>query len=154
MVSEEKIFEIVDGRRTDDGRTPDHGHPISSPCEPNGSGELKNDIFLGFAQNIDCGYMLELPRRGTEYPQSIFWSKNKKICILLHTPVVLLISWRCFPDEELLKSRSIKGEVAIIQTFFFISFNTLYVKKSKIYRVPSKIKKCCLRKFTDINKIL
>ena len=36
----EKIFEIVDGR-TDDGRTPDHGHPISSPCEPNGSGELK-----------------------------------------------------------------------------------------------------------------
>ena len=24
----------------DDGRT-DHGHPISSPCEPNGSGELK-----------------------------------------------------------------------------------------------------------------
>ena len=20
---------------------PDHGHPISSPCEPNGSGELK-----------------------------------------------------------------------------------------------------------------
>ena len=31
----EKIFEIVDGR------TPDHGHPISSPCEPNDSGELK-----------------------------------------------------------------------------------------------------------------
>ena len=25
-----------------DGRMPDHGHPISSPCEPNGSGELKN----------------------------------------------------------------------------------------------------------------
>ena len=24
----------------DDGRTPDHGHPISSPCEPYGSGEL------------------------------------------------------------------------------------------------------------------
>ena len=35
-VSEKKIFEIVndDGRRTTDGRTPDHGHPISSPCEP------------------------------------------------------------------------------------------------------------------------
>ena len=30
----------TDGRTTDDGRTPDHGHPISSPCEPNGSGEL------------------------------------------------------------------------------------------------------------------
>ena len=29
-----------DDGRMDDGRTPDHGHPISSPCEPNGSGEL------------------------------------------------------------------------------------------------------------------
>ena len=36
-----------DGRRTDDGRTPDHGHPISSPCEPNGSGELKTQGELG-----------------------------------------------------------------------------------------------------------
>ena len=34
---------VDDGRRTTDGRTPDHGHPISSPCEPDGSGELKND---------------------------------------------------------------------------------------------------------------
>ena len=31
------------------------------------------DNFLIFAQNIDCGYMLESPRRGgsNEYPQSI-----------------------------------------------------------------------------------
>ena len=38
------------------------------------------DIFLIFAQNIDCGYTLELPQRGgsNEYPQSVFWSKNKK----------------------------------------------------------------------------
>ena len=38
------------------------------------------DIFLIFAQNIDCGYMLEPPRRGgsNEYPQSMFWSKKKK----------------------------------------------------------------------------
>ena len=38
------------------------------------------DIFLIFAQNIDCGYMLEPPHRGgsNEYPQSMFWSKNKK----------------------------------------------------------------------------
>ena len=43
--------------------------------------QLKNvDIFLIFAQNIDCGYSLEPPRRGgsIEYPQSMFWSKNKK----------------------------------------------------------------------------
>ena len=38
------------------------------------------DIFLIFAQNKDCGYTLEPPRRGgsNEYPQSMFWSKNKK----------------------------------------------------------------------------
>ena len=38
------------------------------------------DIFLIFAKNRDCGYMLEPPRRGgsNEYPQSMFWSKNKK----------------------------------------------------------------------------
>ena len=38
------------------------------------------DIFLIFAQNIDCGYTLEPPRRGgsNEYPQSMFRSKNKK----------------------------------------------------------------------------
>ena len=38
------------------------------------------DIFLIFAQNIDCGYTLEPPRRGSsnEYPQSMFCIKNKK----------------------------------------------------------------------------
>ena len=37
-------------------------------------------FFFIFAQNIDCGYTLEPPRRGgsNEYPQSMFWSKNKK----------------------------------------------------------------------------
>ena len=37
-------------------------------------------IFLIFAQNIDCGYTLEPPRRvgSNEYPQSMFWNKNKK----------------------------------------------------------------------------
>ena len=40
----------------------------------------KLDIFLIFAQNIECGYTLEPPHRGgsNEYPQSMFWSKNKK----------------------------------------------------------------------------
>ena len=34
-----------------DGRTPDHGHPISSPCEPNSSGELKiYDLDLKITQ--------------------------------------------------------------------------------------------------------
>ena len=34
----------MDDGRTMDGRKPDHGHPISSPCEPNGSGELTTTI--------------------------------------------------------------------------------------------------------------
>ena len=54
----------------------------------------KNDNFLSkffnhfliFAQNIDCGYMLEPPQRGgsNEYPQSMFLAKNKKI---MYSPV-------------------------------------------------------------------
>ena len=34
---------MVDDGRTD-GRTPDHGLPISAPCEPNSSGELKYSL--------------------------------------------------------------------------------------------------------------
>ena len=39
-----------------------------------------SDIFHISAQNIDCGYWLELPQRGSsnEYPQSRFVSRNKK----------------------------------------------------------------------------
>ena len=33
----------TDDRRTDDGLTPEHGYTISSPCEPEGSGESKNN---------------------------------------------------------------------------------------------------------------
>ena len=42
---------------------------------------MKNsDIFHISAQNIDCGYLLELPQWGgsNEYPQSMFLSSNKK----------------------------------------------------------------------------
>ena len=39
-----------------------------------------SDILHISAQNIDCGYMLEPPRRGgsNEYPQPMFLSRNKK----------------------------------------------------------------------------
>ena len=43
--------------------------------------QIKNsDIFHISAQNIDCGYSLEPPRRSgsNEYPQSMFLSRNKK----------------------------------------------------------------------------
>ena len=44
------------------------------------SDKKKSDIFPISAQNIDCGYSLEPPRRGgsNEYPQSMFSSKNKE----------------------------------------------------------------------------
>ena len=43
--------------------------------------QIKVLIFFIFsAQNRDCGYSLELPRRGgsNAYPQSMFLSRNKK----------------------------------------------------------------------------
>ena len=60
-----------------------HAHAIYRKCFgcKNEKFHWKNfDIFLIFAQNIDCRYTLEPPRRGGyyEYPQSMFWSKNKK----------------------------------------------------------------------------
>ena len=47
-------------------------------------------FFLIFDLNIDCGYMLEPPRRGSsnENPQSIFWSQNKKNGNTVQTPVL------------------------------------------------------------------
>ena len=47
-----------------------------------GNFPIKNsDIFHISAQNMDCGYSLELSRRGgsNEYPQSMFLSRVKKI---------------------------------------------------------------------------
>ena len=61
--------------------------------------QIKNsDIFPISAQNIDCGYSLEPPRRGgsieyhnlwggsNEYPQSMFSSKNKENNVYLCKP--------------------------------------------------------------------
>ena len=42
--------------------------------------DKNSDIFRISAQNINCGYSLEPPRRGgcNEYPQSMFFNKKKK----------------------------------------------------------------------------
>ena len=47
----------------------------------------KSDIFHIPAQNIDCEYSLDPPRRGgsNEYPQSMFFSKIRKI---IYIPVI------------------------------------------------------------------
>ena len=53
----------------------------------NESFQMKNSkIFHISAQNIDCGYSLEPPRRGSsnEYLQSMFWAEIRKI---MYTPV-------------------------------------------------------------------
>ena len=50
----------------------------------------KNSDFLYIsAQNIDCGYWLELPHWGgtNEYPQSMFLSRNKKSNVVMYTIV-------------------------------------------------------------------
>ena len=51
---------MVDDGRTDDGRTTDgrtteHGYTISSPCEPDGSGELK--MFAIYSHGGHLGVM-------------------------------------------------------------------------------------------------
>ena len=71
-------------------------------------------MFLIFAQNIDCGHMLELPRRGSsnEYPQFMFWSKNKKNRYTPANPSFYYIKQgfmgvfktrTCFPDDKIIE---------------------------------------------------
>ena len=45
----------------------------------NFSDKKNSDIFRISAKNIDCGYLLEPPRRGgsNKYPQSMFLRRNK-----------------------------------------------------------------------------
>ena len=57
---------------------------------------LKNLIFFHIsAENIDCGYSLEPPRRGgsNEYPQSVFLSENKKNNVYPCKPQFYYIKW-------------------------------------------------------------
>ena len=57
-----------------------HAHVMYRVIKNEKFQEKNFDIFLIFAQYLDCEYTPEPPRRGTsnEYPQSMFWSKNKK----------------------------------------------------------------------------
>ena len=65
---------MVDHGRTDDGRTPDHGHPISSPCEPNDLGELKIGIPLHtpVLLNMKVGFKGVYILR-TCFPDDVVW---------------------------------------------------------------------------------
>ena len=57
-----------------------------SPPKPENFQRKNSDIVHISAQNIDCGYSLEPPRRGgsNKYPQSMFLSRNKKNNVYPH----------------------------------------------------------------------
>ena len=54
-----------------------------------------SDIFHISAQNIDCVYSLEPPRRGgsNEYPQSMFLSRNKRMMSTPLNPSFTTLKW-------------------------------------------------------------
>ena len=72
----------------------------------------EEDIFYFFVQNIDCEYTLEPPRRGgsNQYPQSMFWSKIRKIGIPLQTPFFYI-------KERCLRRCSLHGHAVFLMTF-------------------------------------
>ena len=80
----------------------------------------KEDIFHVYLQNIDCGYQLESPRPNgsNEYPQFMFWSKNKKNRYIPVYPSFTIkmrfkgvyISRTCFPDVIKYGPRSLLDE--------------------------------------------
>ena len=78
------MFEIVDGRTTDgqttdEGRTPEHGYTISSPCEPKGSGELKIRFEFLYVQDRGPRSRNDLD---LQYSHTIIYSIR---CLLLLT---------------------------------------------------------------------
>ena len=79
------------------------------------------DIFLILAQNIDCGYTLELPRRGGshEYKQPMFWIKNKKF---RYTPANPSFSIK---TEWGLKGYTFHGHVFLMFSYFFYCLGNL-----------------------------
>ena len=88
--------------------------------------DKKSDIFHISAQNIDCGYSLEPPRWGgsNEYPQSMFFCKNKKNNVYPCKPVFLyksgvqggqnykgMFSWCVIPLRSLLYHVDLVGTI-------------------------------------------
>ena len=65
LITKTRLFKYIETFTTKNGKFSDR---------------KKSDIFYIPAQNIDCGYSLEPPRRGgsNEYPHSMFLSRNKK----------------------------------------------------------------------------
>ena len=86
---------------------------------------INSDIFHISAQNIDCGYSLELPRQcgSNEYPQSMIWAEIRKI---MYTPVNpgFIISKRGLRGSTLYRRVSVMKWY--IDTVNILKFPTLY----------------------------
>ena len=95
-----------------------------------------SDIFRISAQNIDCVYSLEPPRRcgSNEFPQSVFLSRNKKDNVYPCKPQfyyikvgftgVKIMYSACFPDvKKYIKSRV--DQFCDISFLFFLSFSSV-----------------------------
>ena len=75
------VKEYEQARLTDALRKHAYSNILKTSPPKNENFQMKNsDIFHISAQNIDCGYSLEPPQRGSsnKYPQSMFLSRNKK----------------------------------------------------------------------------
>ena len=90
--------------------------------------DKNSDIFQISAQNIDCGYSLEPPRRGgsNEYPQSMFLSRNKKNNVYPCKPQCYYIKMgfkgvkikkACFLDEYMLLNKTPVPGIRLNQSF-------------------------------------
>ena len=118
-------------------------------------------FFNNFAQNIDRGYTLERPLQGGSnvYPQSMFWSKNKKNMSIPAYPSYIKVEFNgvyitqtCFPDEKRNYSRKLISKIntetdvtikdqrvsslCILYIFFFSQFYVPF-KLSHSYRDES-----------------
>ena len=82
-------------------------------------------IFHISAQNIDCGYPLEPPRRGgsNEYPQSMFLSRHKKILEFLSEMFyILLVNFPVY-----------------LNRLVFVMYRLFYERLYKFCRLPRRI---------------
>ena len=114
----------------------------------------KSDIFRISAQNIDCEYSLEPPRRGgsNEYPQSMFLSSNKKnnvyLCkpnILLYKSGVLVGCWLGGDvGSKLYRYVFVMFRFSLLPRAAFVAFNiSLPMHKVEIRNGPQSLKWYC-----------
>ena len=91
-----------------------------------------SDIFHISAQNIDCEYSLEPPRRGgsNEYPQSMFLSRNKKNNVYPCKPQFYYI-------KVGLRGSDLYRHVFVMLRFTFSLYTTVPYHEKRVYRTEN-----------------